>query len=87
MRRSLLATLLLTSACSVTPRPYPEIFEHRTGPIMVELPPEATPTATELVSMWQTNSVAFRLTRYLNWSAQAGAVRVISGAAYGSVVS
>lgn len=27
-----------------------------------------TPTAAQLVSMWQTNSVAFRVERYLSWS-------------------
>jgi hypothetical protein len=47
----------------------------------------ATPTPTTLTSMWQTNSTALRLTRYLNWSAPAGSVAAISDADYAGVVS
>ena len=43
-----------------------------------------TPTATSLVSMWQTNSVAFRAERILNWSKRrASAVAVLDGVNWG----
>lgn len=42
-----------------------------------------TPTATPLVSMWQTNSVAFRAERTLNWLARRNsAVAVLTGVAW-----
>jgi HK97 family phage major capsid protein/HK97 family phage prohead protease len=41
------------------------------------------PTATTLVSMFQTNSVAVRAERYINWAkARASAARYVSGAHY-----
>lgn len=44
-----------------------------------------TPTATSLVSMFQTNSVAFRAERILNWSKRrASAVAVLDGVAWGA---
>lgn len=42
-----------------------------------------TPTATSLVSMWQTNSVAFRAERFINWSRRRPqAVAYVTGADY-----
>jgi len=44
-----------------------------------------TPAAAELVSMFQTNSVAFRAERTLNWAARRDeAVAVLSGVAWGT---
>lgn len=44
-----------------------------------------TPTATSLVSMFQTNSVAFRAERILNWSKRrASAVAVLDGVSWGA---
>lgn len=44
-----------------------------------------TPTATAMVSMWQTNSVAFRAERFLNWSKRrASAVALLDQVAWGS---
>jgi hypothetical protein len=42
----------------------------------------ATPTATSVVSMWQTNSAAIRCERVINWSAQADAVVYLTDAEY-----
>lgn len=43
-----------------------------------------TGTGTSLVSMWQTNSVAFRAERFINWArARSTAVAVISGVNWG----
>lgn len=40
----------------------------------------ATPTAASLVSMWQTNSIAFRAERYIWWGARrSGAIQWIDG--------
>lgn len=45
-----------------------------------------TPTATELVSLWQSNSTALKVIRTLNWQrADDDAVAVISGTDYGAV--
>jgi HK97 family phage major capsid protein len=45
----------------------------------------ASGTATTLVSMWQTNSVALRVERYINWAvARSEAISWIQGAAYTS---
>lgn len=42
-----------------------------------------TPTATNLVSMWQTNSVAFRAERFINWARRRPqAVAYVTGADY-----
>lgn len=42
-----------------------------------------TPTAAQLVSMWQTNSVAFRAERFINWSRRrAAAVAYVTAADY-----
>jgi hypothetical protein len=42
-----------------------------------------TPTASSLVSLWQTNSVALRVEQFANWQKRrADAVAVITGAAY-----
>lgn len=44
-----------------------------------------TPTATSMVSMFQTNSVAFRAERILNWSKRrTSAVAVLDGVAWGA---
>jgi hypothetical protein len=44
-----------------------------------------TPTGVELVSMWQTNSVAIRAERWINWKRRrTAAVAVISGVNYGT---
>ena len=44
-----------------------------------------SPTGTELVSMFQTNSVAIRAERWINWKRRrTAAVAVISGVNYGS---
>jgi len=44
-----------------------------------------TPTGTELVSMFQTNSVAIRAERWINWKRRrTAAVAVISGVNYGA---
>lgn len=47
-----------------------------------------TPTGTtSMVSMWQTNSVAFRAERYLNWAKRRpGAVVVLDGVTWGAPV-
>lgn len=43
----------------------------------------ATPTGASLVSMWQTNSVAFRAERFINWAKRrTSAVAYIDGANY-----
>ncbi len=47
-----------------------------------------TPTDSEVVSMWQTNSVAFRCERILNWARRRDtAVAYITGAAWGGAVN
>ena len=47
-----------------------------------------TPTATSLVSLWQTNSVGFRAERILNWAKRrATAVSYVSGVAWGGAVN
>jgi hypothetical protein len=47
-----------------------------------------TPTASSVVSMWQTNSVAFRCERILNWSRRRStAVAYITSAAWGGAVN
>lgn len=44
-----------------------------------------TPTATAMVSMWQTNSVAFRAERFLNWSKRrTSAVALLNGVSWGA---
>ena len=44
-----------------------------------------TPTATQLVSLWQTNSVGFRAERTVNWAKRrASAVALLSGVNWGS---
>lgn len=44
-----------------------------------------TPTATQMVSMFQTNSVAIRAERYINWSKRrASAVAVLTGVNWGA---
>jgi hypothetical protein len=46
-----------------------------------------TPTATSVVSLWQTNSVGFRAERTLDWAKRrASAVVIITGVAYGGAV-
>ena len=48
----------------------------------------ATGTATSLVSMFQTNSVALKAERYINWAVRRPAgVQYIEAAAYTSVTS
>jgi len=48
----------------------------------------ATPTATQLVSMWQTNSVAFRAERYVNWARRrSSGVAYLSGVNWGQTAS
>jgi HK97 family phage major capsid protein len=47
-----------------------------------------TPTATSLVSLWQTNSVGFRCERILNWAKRrTTAVTYLSGVAWGGTVN
>jgi HK97 family phage major capsid protein len=47
-----------------------------------------TPTATSLVSLWQTNSVGFRAERILNWAKRrTTAVSYVSGVAWGGAVN
>ena len=44
-----------------------------------------TPTATSMVSMWQTNSVAFRAERILNWKRRrASGVALLNEVAWGT---
>jgi hypothetical protein len=47
-----------------------------------------TPTATAMVSLWQTNSVGFRCERILNWARRrANAAVVLTGAAWGGATN
>jgi hypothetical protein len=47
-----------------------------------------TPTATSLVSLWQTNSVGFRCERILNWAKRrTTAVTYLTGVAWGGSVN
>lgn len=47
-----------------------------------------TPTATTMVSLWQTNSVGFRCERILNWKLRrATAVAYLTGVAWGGAVN
>ncbi len=47
-----------------------------------------TPTATSMVSLWQTNSVGFRAERILNWAKRrATAVAYLTGVAWGGSVN
>ena len=47
-----------------------------------------TPTATSLVSLWQTNSVGFRAERILNWARRrANAAVYLTGAAWGGATN
>jgi len=47
-----------------------------------------TPTAAQLVSLWQTNSVAFRAERIINWMRRRdSAVQVLSGVNWGDAES
>jgi hypothetical protein len=47
-----------------------------------------TPTPSQVVSMWQTNSVAFRCERILNWARRRStAVAYITSAAWGGAVN
>lgn len=47
-----------------------------------------TPTATSMVSLWQTNSVGFRCERILNWARRrANAAVVLTGAAWGGATN
>jgi hypothetical protein len=47
-----------------------------------------TPTATSLVSLWQTNSVGFRCERILNWKKRRStAVAYLTGLAWGGAVN
>jgi HK97 family phage major capsid protein len=47
-----------------------------------------TPTATSLVSLWQTNSVGFRCERILNWARRrANAAVYLTGAAWGGATN
>lgn len=47
-----------------------------------------TPTATSLVSLWQTNSVGFRAERILNWARRRdNAAVVLTGAAWGGATN
>jgi hypothetical protein len=47
-----------------------------------------TPTATSLVSLWQTNCVGFRAERILNWARRrANAAVYLTGAAWGGATN
>lgn len=76
----------------------PDIYLADDGGVAVDMSREAslemeseptgdsiTPTGTELVSMFQTNSVAIRAERWINWKRRrTAAVAVISGVNYGA---
>lgn len=76
----------------------PDIYLADEGGVAVDMSTEAslemeseptgdsvTPTPVELVSMWQTNSVAIRAERWINWKRRrTAAVAVISGVNYSS---
>ncbi|WOZ75676.1 phage major capsid protein [Kosakonia sacchari] len=76
----------------------PDIYLADDGGVAVDMSREAslemesdptgdsiTPTGTELVSMFQTNSVAIRAERWINWKRRrTAAVAVISGVNYGT---
>ncbi|SQJ21764.1 Predicted phage phi-C31 gp36 major capsid-like protein [Serratia rubidaea] len=76
----------------------PDVYLADEGGVAVDMSSEAslemesspssdsvTPTGVELVSMWQTNSVAIRAERWINWKRRrSAAVAVISGVNYGS---
>lgn len=76
----------------------PDIYLADEGGVAVDMSSEAslemestptgdsvTPTGVELVSMWQTNSVAIRAERWINWQRRrTAAVAVISGVNYSS---
>jgi HK97 family phage major capsid protein len=78
-----------------------EIYYADDGGFMVDVSREAslqmldnptndsvTPTATSMVSLWQTNSVGFRCERILNWAARrTTAVAYLSGVAWGGAVN
>jgi hypothetical protein len=78
-----------------------EIYYADDGGFMVDVSREAslqmldnptndsvTPTATSMVSLWQTNSVGFRCERILNWAARRPtAVAYLSGVAWGGAVN
>jgi HK97 family phage major capsid protein len=78
-----------------------EIYYADDGGFMVDVSREAslqmldnptndtvTPTATSLVSLWQTNSVGFRAERILNWKARrTTAVAYLTGVAWGGSVN
>lgn len=47
-----------------------------------------TPTASNVVSMWQTNSIAVRAERYINWAKRRSqAVAVLTGVAWGGAIT
>lgn len=76
----------------------PDVYLADEGGVAVDMSSEAslemesapthdsvTPTGVELVSMWQTNSVAIRAERWINWKRRrTAAVAVISGVNYGT---
>lgn len=76
----------------------PDIYLADEGGVAVDMSTEAslemeseptgdsvTPTPVEMVSMWQTNSVAIRAERWINWKRRrTAAVAVISGVNYSS---
>jgi HK97 family phage major capsid protein len=78
-----------------------EIFLADDGGFMIDVSREAslqmldnptndvvTPTATSLVSLWQTNSVGFRCERVLNWKKRrTTAVAYLTGVAWGGAVN
>ena len=78
-----------------------EIFLGDDGGFMVDVSREAslqmldnptndtvTPTATSLVSLWQTNSVGFRCERIINWAKRrTTAVTYLTGLAWGGAVN
>lgn len=78
-----------------------EIYYADDGGFMVDVSREAslqmldnptndtvTPTATSLVSLWQTNSVGFRCERILNWALRRStAVSYLTGVAWGGAVN
>lgn len=76
----------------------PDIYLADDGGVAVDMSREAslemesepvgdsvTPTPTEMVSMFQTNSVAIRAERWINWKRRrTAAVAVITGVNYGT---
>ena len=98
----ILTALVVLLALAIFSRPLPpsDIYLADEGGVQVDMSREAsletndapthdsdTPTAVSLVSMFQTNSVAFRCERFINWQRRrASAVAILTGATWGAPV-